>query len=416
MHRDGLSYAVGHGLECLAFPSGHLTDALAPHFGVDPSGANRIAGNPTRCDLDRNRSDQSVDACLACAVRGLSRRSEFGQDAADRDEPPGTAHESDRGIEQVHGPQQVRLDNFANEGESRGLAVLDSLADPDGSRRPRVGDDDIETPPSVHGALDGSTNVCMVPHIAGQMASLSAPVGNLAHGISERPLVAPGQKDANTERGEVERDGLAYPLATARDDGHVSLEPPVDAHDGPASTLTDQPAPTMTDGRMSDDQETTEATSVERARLRGRRWAHALVIGVAAAFIGSSAWQIASAVFGLGVVPVADGWATASARDRACASGLRALAAALDRAGARASAASETATDDTPSAFRRALSPEWDAAGSVSKACAGSREGLDAWAALERLKFAQEQVARRIRAELEPLRRDLATHLPQDLR
>jgi len=155
---------------------------------------------------------------------------------------------------------------------------------------------------------------------------------------------------------------------------------------------------------------------VERARLRGRRWAHVLVIGVAAAFIASSGWQIASAVFGLGVVPVAEPWRASSATDRACASGLQSLAAALDRAAARCSATDEATAEQAAAVFRRALSPEWDAASSVSTACAASREGLDAWAALERLKIAEEQVARRIHAELEPLRRDLATHLPQDLR
>lgn len=167
---------------------------------------------------------------------------------------------------------------------------------------------------------------------------------------------------------------------------------------------------------MSEELHDPETATIERARLRGTRLAHALVIGVAVAFIASSAWQIASALFGFGVVPLGQRRDSASSTDLACASGVRALAGALDRAGARSARAAAATGDDAAAVFRQALSPEWDGADSVSSACATSPEGLDAWAALERLEMAEEQVARRIHAEVEPVRRDLATHLPPDLR
>ena len=416
LHGDGLAHPARHGLERLTLLIGHLGDAPACHVRVHPSGADRIASDATRTQLDSGRPHQTVHASLARAVRGLSSYSELGQDAADRDESSGTAHHCDGGVEEVDRPEQVGVENLANERQPCRLAALDAFTDVHGARRSRIGDDDVEASPRAHGTLDCGTHVSMVSNVAHPMPSLSPRVGDLAHRVSEGAFVAPGQEDADAVGRKVKGDCLADALAASRDDRHLSLERPIDAHAAPASTLTEHPAPTMTNGPMTEDPRTPETAMVERARLRGRRWAHVLVIGVAAAFIASSGWQIASAVFGLGVVPVAEPWRASSATDRACASGLQSLAAALDRAAARCSATDEATAEQAAAVFRRALSPEWDAASSVSTACAASREGLDAWAALERLKIAEEQVARRIHAELEPLRRDLATHLPQDLR
>jgi hypothetical protein len=172
----------------------------------------------------------------------------------------------------------------------------------------------------------------------------------------------------------------------------------------------------MTDERMPGESGGDQTTGIERARLCGRRVAHAAVIGVAAAFIWASAWQIASAVFGLGEAPVAATWETASPSDRACALGLQTLMTALDRAGASSAGAATTPPDDAAVDFRHALSPEWEGAASIARACSASPRGLDAWAALERLQIAEEQLTRSARSDLDPLRRDLATHLPSDLR
>jgi hypothetical protein len=154
-----------------------------------------------------------------------------------------------------------------------------------------------------------------------------------------------------------------------------------------------------------------------RIRLRGARAGHGIVIVVAVVFIASSTWQIARAVF----PELAPGGGTASLESpghRACAAGLRDLAEALDRAasGVVTSSVSEGAPEESAAAFRRGLSPEWNTAADVERSCSATAEGQDAWAALERLRSAEEQLTRRSRGELGPLRRDLAAHLPSDLR
>jgi hypothetical protein len=149
------------------------------------------------------------------------------------------------------------------------------------------------------------------------------------------------------------------------------------------------------------------------ARLRGRRVALALVTVVAIAFVASSASQITSAVFGLGVVPLPAG-ATAGSPEQLCASGIQGLARALDRAGGRLSSVAMASSDETTASSR--LSPEWDRAGEVRAACEAAQGGPSAWASLERLRVAQEQSGRLGREELSSVRNDVAAHLPADLR
>jgi hypothetical protein len=155
--------------------------------------------------------------------------------------------------------------------------------------------------------------------------------------------------------------------------------------------------------------------AIERARLQGKRVALVMVISVAVAFTAASAVQIIPAVFGLGVTPVPT--APPGSAARRCGDGVRALMAALDRAGSQTlsgiSADDEAALE---ARFRRALSPDWDHADEVREACTSSREGLDAWASLMRLRSAQEELARHGRIELGPLRRDVVAHVSADLR
>jgi hypothetical protein len=134
------------------------------------------------------------------------------------------------------------------------------------------------------------------------------------------------------------------------------------------------------------------------ARRLGKRLAILLVIGVAVAFIGSSAEQIVLAVFGFGVRPLPPAPPGSSART--CAEGVRILSEGLERA---------SSNGEPPSSA-------WDATNPVYQACAASPEGLDAWAALLRLRMTAEQVPRTGPQELDHLRRDLYAHLPADLR
>jgi hypothetical protein len=148
--------------------------------------------------------------------------------------------------------------------------------------------------------------------------------------------------------------------------------------------------------------------SAARARLRGKRIALVVVIAVAVTFVGASAAQIIPAVFGAGTKPIPPGPPGSDAR--VCAEGVRALL--------------RTMADDVPGTVEPP--GQGDAWGPAAQACGQSPEGLDAWAALLRLREARAQLASqtappesgrvRASAELDPLRHEVAEHLPADLR
>jgi hypothetical protein len=152
------------------------------------------------------------------------------------------------------------------------------------------------------------------------------------------------------------------------------------------------------------------------ARLRGKRIALALVVAVSLPFIASSAGQIIPAVFGAGFTPLPSGAPPGSPEQR-CAQGVRSLADALDRAGGRlSSVASAADEEDSKVALRPILSPEWDQADEVQSACDQARGGPSAWASLQRLLMAEEQSGRLERDDIVAVQRDVAAHLPADLR
>lgn len=148
--------------------------------------------------------------------------------------------------------------------------------------------------------------------------------------------------------------------------------------------------------------------AVARAGLRWKRISLVFVTLVAVAFIAVSVLQIIPDVFGAWVHPLPP--ASPGSPARICAEGVKTLARALDRA---------TASAGSPG-FDQALQPEWNDAPTVEQACARSSEGLDAWAALLRLRSAEQQLARRggdpPGQDLATLQREVASHLPVDLR
>lgn len=162
---------------------------------------------------------------------------------------------------------------------------------------------------------------------------------------------------------------------------------------------------------VSDD--SNDATAA-RARLRGKRTALGVVIVVSVAFIVASTSQIVAAVFGAGITALPAG--SPGSPERVCAVGVKELELALDRAGGRSFAGTVPDPGTAMVAFRQGLSPEWDGAETVERACAETRNGLDTWAALLRLRFGEEQLLRSGGASLAPLRSDVAAHLPADLR
>jgi hypothetical protein len=155
------------------------------------------------------------------------------------------------------------------------------------------------------------------------------------------------------------------------------------------------------------------------ARLQGRRVAHGVVITIAVVFIAASAAQIIPSVFGAQAHPIP--LPAAGTPERACVEGVRSLALALDRASGEAwwphaPGVAAVADDAALQAFRQRLVPEWGAEANIEQACAKSREGIEAWAALLRLRRAEEQVVLRSIGELLPVRRDFAARLPPELR
>ena len=146
------------------------------------------------------------------------------------------------------------------------------------------------------------------------------------------------------------------------------------------------------------------------ARRRGKRLTTAVYGAFAIAFVVLSTYQIAVGVFGVGAAPLEGAHEAArSPGARECIDGVRALAAALDRAMAQASVSPDDAS--AGAAFRAALAPEWDRERAIERRCADDPRTTDAFAALRRLRLAEEASVRRQGADLGPLRRELATYL-----
>jgi hypothetical protein len=154
----------------------------------------------------------------------------------------------------------------------------------------------------------------------------------------------------------------------------------------------------------------TSPDPLARARLRGKRAALGVVIGVATLFIAASSIQIVPAIFGANVTPLRDvsvqqgATSEADALVTTCAKGIRQrLDRAIDRASARPGSASPA-------------EHEWPDEANVRGACEKCPGGLDAWASLSRLRSAETQLASGHKDELEPLLRDVDAHLPSYMR
>ncbi len=140
------------------------------------------------------------------------------------------------------------------------------------------------------------------------------------------------------------------------------------------------------------------------ASRRGRRIVTAAFLIFAAAFIVTSTVDIARGVYDEHVASTEGPPPTA-----ACVEGIKTLVGALDRAVSVA-----TSAKDEPSAlsaFSSGAKPEWDAAYGTESACSTTPQGKDAFAALVRLRAADESFLKRRVAEVAPLRRDVDAYL-----
>ena len=140
------------------------------------------------------------------------------------------------------------------------------------------------------------------------------------------------------------------------------------------------------------------------ASRRGRRIVSAAFLLFAAAFIVVSTVNIARGVYG---EPVASGQGPHPSAG--CVAEIKVMVAALDRA----TAAGASARDESAAlqAFAGAAKPEWDGISGTENACSATPQGKDAFAALLRLRAADESFLRRRVAEVAPLRRDVDAYL-----
>jgi hypothetical protein len=125
------------------------------------------------------------------------------------------------------------------------------------------------------------------------------------------------------------------------------------------------------------------------ARVFGKRAALGLCTAVSLWFVEASVAQITPAVFGASIVPIPAG--AAGSPESECARALRG-----------------GGLDGGPGV---AGGPE-----ALAHACSQAASGLDALAAFERLRLAEEQLKGSDPAAVERLRRDLSAHLPAEMR
>ena len=156
-------------------------------------------------------------------------------------------------------------------------------------------------------------------------------------------------------------------------------------------------------------QESTEKPSRD-ARRRGSRIISAAFVTVASVFVALSTLQIVPQALGLGARSLASASAPGGA-GAGCAEGVASLARALDRGLASASSAQTADEEAAVATLRASLSPEWSGEAQVAAACNESPGGQDAFAALLRLKLAEEHFVRNDVVEIAPLRRDVAAYL-----
>jgi hypothetical protein len=125
-------------------------------------------------------------------------------------------------------------------------------------------------------------------------------------------------------------------------------------------------------------------------------------VSVVAVFIVITTTQIARGVFGKGATK-------SNAPPPACVAGISRMNGALDRA--VASTAQINDAHGVNAAFANAVKADWADSDQVQSDCAGTPEGQDAFAALLRLRRAEESSLERHVAEVSPMKRDVEAYL-----
>lgn len=141
-----------------------------------------------------------------------------------------------------------------------------------------------------------------------------------------------------------------------------------------------------------------------RAATRIRRAVFGLYVAFAAGFVVLCVEEIVVGVFGLRPGSIAG--APAGSPGRACGDGIRDLLGALDRGVLAASAGHDE--KDAVALLNAALAPEWSREGALAQTCAADANSAEAWAALLRLRRAEEGAAGRRAVLVGPMRADVA--------
>lgn len=131
------------------------------------------------------------------------------------------------------------------------------------------------------------------------------------------------------------------------------------------------------------------------------------------AFVSVSTYEILSVALGFApAAPLDSSGPSGPEASHECTDGVRAMADAVDAAAKRAIAAgTERAATDL---FREALADTWNPREKPTEAaCSAVPRGRDAFAAVLRLRQAQEGFVRRQVVEVAPLRRDVSAYLPR---
>jgi hypothetical protein len=143
----------------------------------------------------------------------------------------------------------------------------------------------------------------------------------------------------------------------------------------------------------------------EAAARRGARVALVAFLALSSLFVVSSTWQLARAVF----VDGSPG-APSLQPEGTCARDLRRLSLAVERGLAASSAAPTEET--SAAAFEAALRPDWDdAAAKATAACAVEPAGMNAYAAVERLRAAALGFAKHRATDLVRVRQEVSAQL-----
>jgi hypothetical protein len=146
--------------------------------------------------------------------------------------------------------------------------------------------------------------------------------------------------------------------------------------------------------------------------LSGRRIrtaVYGVFVACAAAFVLLSARAVVWGVFGLDATESASTMSASAAP--ACAEKIGGLARALDRGVAAAASARTQA--DARARMQAALAPEWDQEAATAATCTQDPRGADAWAALLRLKRAEEDAVERRAQSTGAIHRQLEAYLPR---